>query len=80
MASVAVICMYVWQCPHCEVALKARTAGTVFSGSEYHLLREHDISVTHWDPVIELCHWAFNIRPDVAALLERYEVAALLPR
>lgn len=62
MARVAVLLMNVWQCPHCTTAVKARTANTVVTGSEYHLLRQHDIMAgPSWDPPIEYRHWAFNV-------------------
>lgn len=72
MAQVAVICMFVWHCPHCETAVKARGIKTVLSGYEYHLLREHDLEFgSGYDPPIERTHWAFNIAPSDEALHTR---------
>lgn len=64
MARIAVKCMYVWYCPDCETSLKAGIRATVVASSEYHMLRVHGIIPTHWDPPIELVHWAFHVIGD----------------
>lgn len=65
MARVVVFLQNVWHCPRCDMTISAKTRRSVITTAEFHLGKDHAVICgSDWDPVIELKHWAYNIRPD----------------
>lgn len=65
MAYVVMFPMWCYDCPSCEVVVKAPHHEACAQGAESHMGRHGQRVPSMWDPPLEKRMWAFNVRPDI---------------